>query len=179
MHPDIESVLIDTKTLHARVEELGAAISAAATDSPILLVGILKGSVLFMADLLRAIQHPVMIDFIAVSSYGATTKSSGVVRMIKDLDNDLADKQVILVEDIIDSGLTLRYVRDMLQRRNPASLKVCALLNKPDRRQTDVEVEFIGFDIPNAFVVGYGLDYNEQYRQLPYIGVLKASVYSD
>lgn len=179
MHPDIESVLIDTKTLHARVDELGAAISATATDSPILLVGILKGSVLFMADLLRAIQHPVMIDFIAVSSYGATTQSSGVVRMIKDLDNDLAGKHVILVEDIIDSGLTLRYVRDMLERRNPASLKVCALLNKPERRQTDVDVEFIGFDIPNAFVVGYGLDYNEQYRQLPYIGVLKASVYSD
>lgn len=180
MHHDLESILIPTDTLQQRVRDLGAQISAEAPpDAPLLLIGVLKGSVLFLADLMRAIAHPVMIDFIAVSSYGASTSSSGVVRMLKDLDSDIAGQHVILVEDIIDSGLTLRYVREMFEHRQPASLKVCTLLNKPERRTTEITVEYTGFDIPNAFVVGYGLDYAEQYRQLPYIGVLKTSVYAE
>src|SRR5690606_1634934 len=133
-----------------------AAINAAVpTDAELVLIGILKGSVFFIADLARAIERPVALDFIAVSSYGASSASSGVVRLIKDLDGDIAGKHVVLVEDIIDSGLTLTYVLDLLRRRNPANLAVCALLNKPERRETDVEVKYLGFDIPNAFVVGY------------------------
>jgi hypoxanthine phosphoribosyltransferase len=122
---------------------------------------------------------PLALDFIAISSYGQSTESSGVVRMLKDLDTDIADRHVLIVEDIIDSGLTLAYLRSQLLRRNPASLRICALLNKPDRRSADVAVEYLGFDIPNEFVVGYGLDYRERYRNLPYIGVLRPSIYSE
>ncbi len=179
MHPDIERILIPSDALSQRVHELGSAITADITsEQPILLVGILKGSVMFLADLARAIDHMVMFDFIAVSSYGAEASSSGIVRLIKDLDSNIEGRHVILVEDIIDSGLTLQYVLDLLRRRNPVSLHVCALLNKPERRETNVTINYIGFNIPNEFVVGYGLDYAERYRNLPYIGVLRSSVYA-
>jgi len=140
-------------------------------------VGVLKGCAMFMMDLVRAIPMPLAFDFIAVASYGETTKSSGVVRMLKDLDVDLAGRHVLIVEDIIDSGLTLAYLRSQLLRRGPASLRICTLLNKPDRRTADVSVDYLGFDIPNEFVVGYGLDYAELYRNLPYVGVLKPEIY--
>lgn len=178
MDDDIEQILISEADLTRRVRGLGAEITAASPGAEQLLcVGLLKGSVIFMADLIRAISRPVAIDFIAVSSYGASTQTSGVVRMLKDLEGDISRSHVVLVEDIVDSGLTLAYVLDLLRRRNPLSLRVCALLNKPERRESQVPIDFLGFDIPNAFVVGYGLDYAESYRNLPYIGVLKPAVY--
>ena len=179
IHDEIEQVLVDQNRLQARITELGQQIAQDyATTDDVLLVGVLKGCVMFMVDLARSIDRHVAIDFIAVSSYGHSTESSGVVRLLKDLDTDIAGRHVLIVEDIIDSGLTLAYLRSQLLRRNPASLRICALLNKPDRRTADVWVEYIGFDIPNAFVVGYGLDYGERYRNLPYIGVLSPKVYS-
>lgn len=180
MHEDIAHILIPSDTLKARVQELGAQIQqdyAATTD--LLMVGVLKGCVMFVVDLARMIDLPLAIDFIAVSSYGKSTESSGVVRLLKDLDTDITGRHVLIIEDIIDSGLTLAYLRSQLERRGPASLRICTLLNKPERRTADVPVEYVGFDIPNEFVVGYGLDYNERYRNLPYIGVLKPAVYSD
>lgn len=178
MHSDIDRILIPANTLNQRVRELGELISAPTEHQHgVLCVGLLKGSVVFMADLIRAISCPVAIDFIAVSSYGASTQTSGIVRLLKDLDGDISQRHVVLVEDIVDSGLTLSYVLDMLRRRNPLSLKVCALLNKPERREVDVHIDYLGFDVPDAFVVGYGLDYAEHYRNLPYIGVLKPDVY--
>ncbi len=179
MHHDMARVLITAEEIQQRVRELGAQITAdyAATDD-LLLVGVLKGCAMFMVDLARAIDLPLAIDFIAVASYGASTESSGVVRMLKDLDTDIAGRHLLIVEDIIDSGLTLAYLRSQLLRRNPASMRICALLNKPERRVADVTVDYLGFDIPNEFVVGYGLDYAERYRNLPYIGVLKPEVYT-
>ncbi|NTU83880.1 MAG: hypoxanthine phosphoribosyltransferase [Chloroflexales bacterium] len=178
MHADIARVLIAEEQIQARVRELGAQIMADYSEKDdLLLVGVLKGCAMFMVDLARAIDLPVAIDFIAVASYGASTESSGVVRMLKDLDTDIAGRNLLIVEDIIDSGLTLAYLRSQLLRRNPASLRVCALLNKPERRTADVPIDYMGFDIPNEFVVGYGLDYAERYRNLPYIGVLKPEVY--
>lgn len=178
MHADLDHILLPSSTVQMRVAELADEINRAhAHHDNLLLVGVLKGSVMFMVDLARALQRDVALDFIAISSYGQATETSGVVRMLKDLDAPIAGRHVVIVEDIVDSGLTLRYLRDHLQRRNPASLQVCALLSKPDRRQTDVPVEYCGFDIPNEFVVGYGLDYAERYRNLPYIGVLRAEVY--
>jgi hypoxanthine phosphoribosyltransferase len=179
MHSDIEHILLENDTIQARVREMGAQITSdyAAIDD-LLLVGVLKGCLFFMVDLARAIERPVAFDFIAISSYGQSTESSGVVRLIKDLDIDIGGRHVLIVEDIIDSGLTLAYLREMLARRNPASLRICSLLNKPDRRAADVAVDYIGFDIPNAFVVGYGLDYGEHFRNLPYIGILKPAVYT-
>jgi hypoxanthine phosphoribosyltransferase len=180
MHEDIETILIDSETIQAKVQEMGAAIARDyAAGGDLLLVGVLKGCMMFMVDLARAIPMPLAMDFIAVSSYGQSTESSGVVRMLKDLDTDIANRHVLIVEDIIDSGLTLEYLRSQLMRRNPASLRICALLNKPERRLTDVAVEYHGFDIPNAFVVGYGLDYREIYRNLPYIGVLHPRIYAE
>ena len=181
MHPDLDQILLPTETIANRIEQLGREITAATTHiDQLVLVGVLKGSVMFMSDLARALDRSIAIDFIAVSSYGASTASSGVVRLVKDLDLDIGGKHVMLVEDIVDSGLTLSYVMDMFRRRNPASLTVCALLNKPERRSPDVELtlDYVGFDIPNAFVVGYGLDYAERYRNLPYIGVLSERVYA-
>ena len=179
MHTDIERILISTDDLSARIAELGKQIASDYADTKnLLLVGVLKGCMMFMVDLARAIELPLAIDFIAVSSYGKSTESSGVVRMLKDLDTDIANYHVLIIEDIIDSGLTLAYLRSQLLRRNPASLRICTLLNKPERRTADVPVDYVGFDIPNEFVVGYGLDYGEIYRNLPYIGVLKASVYT-
>jgi hypoxanthine phosphoribosyltransferase len=180
MHHDIAKILISEAQIQDRVRELGAQITAAYADQEdLLLVGVLKGCAMFMVDLARSIDRTLALDFIAVASYGASTESSGVVRVLKDLDTDIADRNVLIVEDIIDSGLTLDYLRSQLLRRNPASLRICTLLNKPERRTSDVPVDYVGFDIPNEFVVGYGLDYAERYRNLPYIGVLKPEIYSE
>lgn len=178
MRSDIARVLLSEAEIAARITELGARISADYRDSgDLLLVGVLKGCAMFMVDLARTIDLPLSLDFIAVASYGASTESSGVVRLLKDLDTDLAGRHVLIVEDIIDSGLTLAYLREQLLRRNPASLRICTLLNKPERRKADVPVEYIGFDIPNEFVVGYGLDYAERYRNLPFVGILRPEIY--
>jgi hypoxanthine phosphoribosyltransferase len=168
----VGEILVDEETLRARVEELGAEISADYQGRDLLLVGVLKGAVFFMADLMRRLTVPCEIDFMAISSYGAATDSSGVVRILKDLDINIAGRDVLVVEDIIDSGLTLSYLMRNLRARRPASLEICSLLTKPERREIEVPVKYVGFEIPNRFVVGYGLDYGERYRNLPYIGVL-------
>ncbi len=178
MHNDIAKILISEAKLQDRVKELGAQISADYAGKDLLLVCVLKGGVLFLSDLLRAINIPVSIDFMATSSYGASTTASGVVRIIKDLDTPLEGRNVLIIEDIIDTGHTLDYLVRILNERKPASLRVCTLLNKPERREIDIQVDYIGFDIPNEFVVGYGLDYGEKYRNLPYVGVLKPELYS-
>lgn len=179
MHEDIDRILITADEIQARVQELGRRISADyANVAGLLLVGVLKGCIVFIVDLARAIQLPIALDFIAISIYGQSTESSGVVRLLKDLETDIAGRHVLIVEDIIDSGLTLEYLRSQLERRGPASLRICTLLNKPERRIANVAVDYLGFDIPNEFVVGYGLDYGERYRNLPYIGVLKPEVYT-
>ena len=169
----VGEILIGPDELQARVRELGAEISADYTGRDLLLVGVLKGAVFFMADLMRTISVSCEIDFMAISSYGASTDSSGVVRILKDLDLNIDGRHVLVVEDIIDSGLTLSYLLRNLESREPASLEICALLTKPDRREVDVPVKYIGFEIPNRFVIGYGLDFAERYRNLPYVGVLR------
>ena len=174
---DVESVLLSAEELAKRIEEIGAEISADYAGKEILMIGVLRGAVLFMADLARAITVPVAFDFMAVSSYGSGTSSSGVVRILKDLDEDVEGKHVLVVEDIIDSGLTLNYLLDNLKSRKPASIKLCTLLNKPERRKVKVDIDYNGFDVPDYFVVGYGLDYAEKYRKLPFIGILKPAVY--
>ena len=176
---DVERVLLSEEQLAARIVELGAEITADYAGEEILMIGVLRGAVLFMADLARAIKVPVAIDFMAVSSYGAGTSSSGVVRILKDLDENVEGKHVLVVEDIIDSGLTLNYLVDNLKSRQPASIKICTLLNKPDRRKVDVDIAYNGFTIPDYFVIGYGLDYAEKYRNLPFIGILKPEIYQD
>jgi hypoxanthine phosphoribosyltransferase len=168
----VEQVLIDEETLQARIAELGEQISADYAGRDLLLLGVLKGAVFFMADLMRRLTVPCEIDFMAISSYGGATDSSGVVRILKDLDINIEGRNVLIVEDIIDSGLTLSYLVRTLEAREPASLEVCALLTKPERRQIDVDVRYTGFEIPNRFVIGYGLDFAERYRNLPYVGVL-------
>jgi hypoxanthine phosphoribosyltransferase len=168
----IAETLIEEEALRERVADLGAEISADYAVRDLLLVGVLKGAVFFMADLMRSIHVHCEVDFMAISSYGASTDSSGVVRILKDLDTAIEGRNVLVVEDIIDSGLTLSYLMRNLRARNPASLEVCALLTKPDRREIDVPVRYIGFEIPNRFVVGYGLDFAERYRNLRYVGVL-------
>lgn len=179
MDHDIERILLSTDEIQTRVAAMGEQISYDYSQrGDLLLVGVLKGCAMFMMDLARSITMPLALDFIAVSSYGKSTESSGVVRLLKDLDTDIAHRHVLIVEDIIDSGLTLEYLRSQLLRRNPASLSICALLNKPDRRVSEVPIDYLGFDIPNEFVVGYGLDYDELYRNLPYIGILKQAIYT-
>jgi hypoxanthine phosphoribosyltransferase len=173
VHADVGDVLVDEEALRLRVAELGAAISADYSGRDLLLVGVLKGAVFFMADLMRELTISCEIDFMAISSYGAGTDSSGVVRILKDLDLNIAGRDVLVVEDIIDSGLTLSYLMRTLRARGPRSLEICALLTKPERREIDVPVLYVGFEIPNRFVIGYGLDYAERYRNLPYIGVLR------
>jgi hypoxanthine phosphoribosyltransferase len=172
----IAEVLIDEAALQARITELGEEISSDYAGKDLLLIGVLKGAVFFMADLMRTLTVPCEIDFMAISSYGAETDSSGVVRILKDLDIPLADRHVLVVEDIIDSGLTLSYLIRNLRAREPASLEVCALLTKPERREIEVPVRYVGFEIPNRFVVGYGLDYAERYRNLRYVGVLNEEI---
>ncbi len=178
IHDDIECVLVDEATLQRRVCELGQNISQEYAGKDLLLVSVLKGSIVFMADLIRAISIPHEIDFLATSSYGSGVVHSGAVRILKDLNIPLENRHVLLIEDIIDSGNTLSYLLRMLQERRPASIRIMSLLDKPARREADVKVDWVGFSIPNEFVVGYGLDYNEIYRNLPYIGVLKPSIYS-
>jgi hypoxanthine phosphoribosyltransferase len=168
----VAEILIDEERLQARVREIGAEISGDYSGRDLLLVGVLKGAVFFMADLMRAISVPCEIDFMAISSYGGASDSSGVVRILKDLDINIEGRHVLVVEDIIDSGLTLSYLVRNLESREPASLCVCALLTKPERREIEVEVRYVGFEIPNRFVIGYGLDFAEHYRNLPYVGVL-------
>jgi hypoxanthine phosphoribosyltransferase len=168
----IAEVLIGEADLDRRIRELGAEISRDYAGRDLLLICVLKGAILFLADLMRAIERPVELDFMAISSYGASTDSSGVVRILKDLDGSIAGRHVLIVEDIIDSGLTLSYLVRTLEARGPASLEICALLTKPERRRMDVPVRYVGFDIPDRFVVGFGLDFAERYRNLPYVGVL-------
>ncbi|WP_091745612.1 hypoxanthine phosphoribosyltransferase [Propionispora vibrioides] len=177
MMDDVERVLISTEELKQRIADMGKQISQDYAGKEILMIGVLRGAVIFMADLARAIDIPVAIDFMAVSSYGAGTSSSGVVRILKDLDETVEGKHILVVEDIIDSGLTLNYLLDNIKSRKPASLRMCTLLNKPERRKVNVHIDYNGFTIPDHFVVGYGLDYAEKYRNLPFIGILKPAVY--
>jgi hypoxanthine phosphoribosyltransferase len=172
----VGEVLIDPEALQSRIRELGEEINLDYAGRELLLVGVLKGAVFFMADLMRTITVPCEIDFMAISSYGASTDSSGVVRILKDLDINIEGRHVLVIEDIIDSGLTLSYLIRNLESREPASLSVCALLTKPERREIDVDVRYTGFEIPNRFVIGYGLDFAERYRNLPYVGVLDESL---
>ncbi len=177
---EIEEILLSESLIRSKIKELGDKIANDYRDkNNILLVGVLKGAVIFMADLIRHIDLPLSLDFMAVSSYGSSTESSGIVRILKDLDETVEGKNILIVEDIIDSGLTLSYLCSILKSRNPASLKICALLDKPSRRKSDLKVDYLGFEIPDSFVVGYGLDYNEKYRNLPYICVLKPEVYEN
>jgi hypoxanthine phosphoribosyltransferase len=173
LRADLREIVFDTDMIARRVVELGRAIQADYADKEPVLLGILKGSYPFLADLSRAINLSLTVDFMAVSSYGSGTKSSGVVRILKDLDASIEGRDVLIVEDIIDSGLTLQYLQRSLSARNPASLEVCALLTKPDRRRVDLPIRYVGFEIPNRFVVGYGLDYAQRYRNLDYVAVLR------
>jgi len=175
----VSEVLIDEDRLRSRVVELGEEISADYAGRDLLLIGVLKGAVFFMADLMRKLTIPCEVDFMAISSYGASTDSSGVVRILKDLDINIEGRHVLVVEDIIDSGLTLSYLMRNLESREPATLEVCALLTKPDRREIDVPVRYVGFEIPNRFVIGYGLDFAERYRNLPYVAVLSDDALPD
>lgn len=177
MLKDIKDVYYSEETLREIVKELGRRISEDYKDKNLLLVSVLKGSVVFMADLMRAITVPCEIDFMCVSSYASGTTSSGVVKIIKDLDINLEGKDVLIVEDILDSGRTLNYIISILEKRNPASIKICTLLDKPERRVVDLYADYSGAEVPDEFVVGYGLDYDEKYRNLPYVGVLKEEVY--
>jgi len=179
MHHDIDHVVLTAEQIKQRIVEMGAAISEDYAGQPLLLVAVLRGAALFVADLARAITLPVEVDFMAVSSYGSSTRSSGVVRIIKDLDESIEKRHVLVVEDILDTGLTLKYLLKNLASRNPASLEVVTLLSKMGKARSPVACKYVGFDIPDEFVVGYGLDYSEKYRNLPYIGVLKADVYAN
>ena len=180
MDQDIDHILVSEEALKAKVTELGAQISRDYAGKQLLLVSILKGGVVFMADLMRAVTIPCAIDFMVVSSYGGSnTKSTGLVKIIKDLDSDLSGKDVLIVEDILDTGITLSHLMPMLKMRNPNSVRLCTILSKPSRRQAKIEPDYLGFEVPDEFVVGYGLDYAEKYRNLPYVGVLKSQVYAD
>ena len=178
MHQDIKEILLTEEQIAARVHELGAQITKDYAGKTILMCGILKGAVTFFPDLARCIDGPVYFDFMSCSSYGSSTTSSGVLKIRKDLDNDVKDKDVLIVEDIIDTGVTLSHLVPMLKERGARSVKLATLLSKPARRQVEVPVDYNGFEIPDAFVVGYGLDYDSRYRNLPYIGILKEEVYS-
>ncbi|HTI13100.1 MAG TPA: hypoxanthine phosphoribosyltransferase [Dictyobacter sp.] len=177
MHQDIEEILISETQLQAKIAELGEQITRDYQGQDLLLLGTLKGAIPFIADLARAIELPLELDYMAVSSYGDSTQSSGIVRIIKDLEGPIDHKHLLIIEDIIDSGLTLHYLIDLLKRRNPLSMRICSLLNKDRQRVKDVVIDYQGFTIPDKFVVGYGLDYAQRYRNLPYIGILKPSVY--
>jgi len=174
----LEKILIDEEKLIKRVKELGAQITEDYKDKDLFIIVILKGAVMFASDLIKEIKLPLAIDFMAVSSYGASTKSSGVVRIMKDLEEQIEGKDVLIVEDIVDTGLTLNYLFENLLSRKPRSLKVCCCLDKPSRRKAPVNVDYVGFNIPDEFVIGYGLDYAEKYRNLPFIGVLSKEAYA-
>ncbi|MGD9567994.1 MAG: hypoxanthine phosphoribosyltransferase [Sedimentibacter sp.] len=177
MNKDIREILIAEDVLQSKVAELGAKITEDYKDKELLLVCVLKGAVIFVSDLMRKINRPLDIDFMAISSYGTNTQSSGVVRIIKDLNTSIENRHVLIVEDIIDSGLTLSYLVENLKTRGPASVEICTILDKPDRRAIDLEIKYTGFQVPDEFVVGYGLDYAEKYRNLPYIAILKEEIY--
>ncbi|KJS15886.1 MAG: hypoxanthine phosphoribosyltransferase [Peptococcaceae bacterium BRH_c4b] len=179
MHPEAKKILVREEDINSRVKELGDLISRDYRDTDgLLVVGILKGAVIFMADLVRQLTIPVKLDFMAVSSYGKASESSGVVRILKDLEHNIQGKHLLIVEDIVDTGLTLKYLKENLETRGPASLKICTLLDKPARRKVNVEVNYNGFIIGDEFVVGYGLDYNERYRNEKSIFILKPEVYA-
>ncbi len=177
MMEDIQEVLFTERQIAVMVERIGKEISRDYKDKNLLLVSVLKGSVVFMADLMRSVSIPARIDFMATSSYGSGVTSSGVVKIIKDLDIELAGYDIVLVEDILDSGKTLSYLIELLKGRNPRSLRICTLFDKPERRQAEIEADYVGSVIPDAFIVGYGLDYDEKYRNLPFVGILEPSVY--
>jgi hypoxanthine phosphoribosyltransferase len=170
---DIEATVVSAKEIEEKIAELAAQIDADYVDREPLLVGVLKGAVMFMSDLARALTRPSTMEFMACSSYGSSTTSSGVVRILKDLDRDVSGRDILIVEDIIDSGLTLSYLLRTLKARDPRSLEVCALLTKPERREVDLPIRYTGFEIPNKFAIGYGLDHAERYRNLPYVAVLQ------
>ena len=176
---DIERILISEKDIKKAVKKMGKQISKDYADKNLMLVAVLKGSIIFMGDLMREISIPLNIDFMSVSSYGGGTKSSGVVKIIKDLDHDLSGKDILIVEDILDSGMTLSYLKKILSQRNVASIRIATLLDKPERRIADVTADYFCFTVPDEFVVGYGLDFNEHYRNLPYVGVMKPEAYSN
>jgi hypoxanthine phosphoribosyltransferase len=173
MEPEVGEVLVSADELQRRVAELGEEVSRDYAGRTLLLVGVLKGAVFFLSDLMRYIDIPVEVDFMAVASYGSATDSSGVVRILKDLDAAIEDRDVLIVEDIVDSGLTLQYLLRNLGSRNPRTLEVCALLTKPERRKVDLPTRYVGFEIPDRFVVGYGLDHGERHRNLPFVAVLE------
>lgn len=177
MREDIKEILLDEEEIKKRVQEIGYNISRDYNGKDLVLIGVLKGSVMFMTDLVRNITIPCSMDFMAVSSYGNSTKSSGVVRILKDLDFEIQNKDVLVVEDIIDSGITLKYLMDYLKGRGANSLEIVCLLDKPERRKVSLNVKYTGFTVPDEFLVGFGLDYAEKYRNLPYIGILKEEVY--
>ncbi|WP_315096453.1 hypoxanthine phosphoribosyltransferase [uncultured Cellulomonas sp.] len=177
MGDDLERVLLSEEQLHQRLDEIAAQVDADYAGKDLLLVGVLKGAVMVMADLARRLHSTVQMDWMAVSSYGSGTKSSGVVRILKDLDADLTGRHVLIVEDIIDSGLTLSWLLSNLRSRGPATVEIATMLRKPEASKVDVDVRYVGFDIPNEFVVGYGLDYAEKYRNLPFVGTLAPHVY--
>ncbi|MDY0235856.1 MAG: hypoxanthine phosphoribosyltransferase [Gudongella sp.] len=177
MNNSIKEIIVSEEEIQKRVKELGAEITEAYRGKSLLVVGILKGAVIFLADLVKTIDFPVMIDFMAVSSYGKSSISTGEVRILKDLDFSVEGKDVLIVEDIIDTGLTLNYLKDILGKRGANTVKVCTLLDKVERRTVGVDIDFLGFEISDEFVVGYGLDYNEQFRNFPFVGALKKEVY--
>ncbi len=177
IHADVEEILLTEEQIQARVAELGTQLTADYAGREPVLISVLKGSIVFLADLVRGVELPLSIDLMEVSSYGAGTESSGQVRILKDLSNSIEGRDVIVVEDIIDTGLTLNYLLRYLREKHPASLTICCLLDKPARRLTEIEIDYVGFSIPDRFVIGYGLDYGERYRNLPYVGVLRPSVY--
>jgi hypoxanthine phosphoribosyltransferase len=177
MHDDVEEILLSEEQIQTRVAELGAQLAADYADRYPVLVSVLKGSIMFLADLVRSMPVPLSIDLMELSSYGAATQTSGQVRILKDLSGPIKGRDVVVVEDIIDTGLTLNYLMKYLHDRSPRSVRICCLLDKPARRLTEIEIAYRGFSIPDRFVIGYGLDYDERYRNLPYIGVLRPSVY--
>lgn len=178
LHPDVSHMILTEEQIQSRIAEMGAQISADYGGESVLLVGVLRGAALFMADLARQITSPVELDFMAVSSYGSATKSSGVVRILKDLDETIQDRNVLVVEDILDTGLTLKYLLRNLASRKPLTLEVVTLLSKEGKQRVPIDCKYVGFDIPDEFVIGYGLDYAERYRNLPYVGVLRPEVYA-
>ncbi len=178
MHKDVKELLYSEEQLQARIRELGEQITRDYAGKDLLMVSVLKGSVIVMADLMRAIDLPMQIDFMCVSSYGSGTETKGSVKILKDLDVDIKGRDLLIVEDILDSGVTLANLIALLKQREPASVEICTLFSKPDRRKVEVETRYCGFTIPDAFIVGYGLDYDEKYRNLPYVGILKEEVYS-
>ncbi|KGI38768.1 hypoxanthine phosphoribosyltransferase [Clostridium tetani] len=175
---DIKEVLYNEEELRKKIKEMGKKITEDYKGKDLILIGVLKGSVIFMADLMKEINIPCNMDFMAVSSYGNSSETSGVVRILKDLDFEIENRDVLIVEDIVDSGVTLRYLVDYLEGRKPASIEIVCLLNKEERRQSNIDVKYIGFDVPDYFLVGYGLDFAERYRNLPYVAILKEEVYS-